>query len=167
MVASEVSITVSQLIKFLHLYITFMSFFSLKPTLKQRHFGVLTNQVLNMQCLEIDFEPTQFQQDECDTELENKVQKITLKSEDGKLIFQTQRQSSVYREDIEMETMGAESVPSSIMVPGNQAHPFRIMQQKRVEKAMAPHSSTLAWKIPWMEGRGRLQSMGSLRVRCD
>ena len=33
-----------------------------------------------------------------------------------------------------------------------------------MEKAMAPHSSTLAWKIPWMEEPGRLQSMGSLRV---
>ena len=32
------------------------------------------------------------------------------------------------------------------------------------EKAMAPHSSTLAWKIPWMEDTGRLQSMGLLRV---
>ena len=32
------------------------------------------------------------------------------------------------------------------------------------EKAMAPHSSTLAWKMPWMEEPGRLQSMGSLRV---
>ena len=31
-------------------------------------------------------------------------------------------------------------------------------------KAMAPHSSTLAWKIPWTEEPGRLQSMGSLRV---
>ena len=31
-------------------------------------------------------------------------------------------------------------------------------------KAMAPHSSTLAWKIPWMEEPGGLQSMGSLRV---
>ena len=29
---------------------------------------------------------------------------------------------------------------------------------------MAPHSSTLAWKIPWMEDPGALQSMGSLRV---
>ena len=29
------------------------------------------------------------------------------------------------------------------------------------EEAMAPHSSTLAWKIPWMEEPGRLQSMGS------
>ena len=35
------------------------------------------------------------------------------------------------------------------------------------EKAMAPHSSTLAWKIPWVEEPGRLQSMGSLRVRHD
>ena len=32
---------------------------------------------------------------------------------------------------------------------------------------MAPHSSTLAWKIPWTEKPGRLQSMGSLRVRHD
>ena len=30
---------------------------------------------------------------------------------------------------------------------------------------MAPHSSTLAWKMPWMEEPGGLQSMGSLRVR--
>ena len=36
-----------------------------------------------------------------------------------------------------------------------------------LEKAMAPHSSTLAWKIPWTEEPGRLQSMGSLRVRHD
>ena len=35
------------------------------------------------------------------------------------------------------------------------------------EKAMAPHSSTLACKIPWMEEPGRLQSMGSRRVRHD
>ena len=32
---------------------------------------------------------------------------------------------------------------------------------------MAPHSSTLAWKIPWVEEPGGLQSMGSLRVRRD
>ena len=35
------------------------------------------------------------------------------------------------------------------------------------EKAMAPHSSTFAWKIPWTEEPGRLQSMGSLRVGHD
>ena len=33
-----------------------------------------------------------------------------------------------------------------------------------MEKAMAPHSNILAWKIPWAEEPGRLQSMGSLRV---
>ena len=42
-----------------------------------------------------------------------------------------------------------------------------LLRSARMEKAMAPHSSTLAWKIPWMEEPGRLQSMGSLRVRLD
>ena len=37
-------------------------------------------------------------------------------------------------------------------------------QYKESEKAMAPHSSTLAWKIPWTEEPGGLQSMGLLRV---
>ena len=36
-----------------------------------------------------------------------------------------------------------------------------------VEKAMALHSSTLAWKIPWMEEPGGLQSMGSRRIGHD
>ena len=36
-----------------------------------------------------------------------------------------------------------------------------------LEKAMTPHSSTLAWRIPWTEEPGRLQSMGSLRVWQD
>ena len=36
-----------------------------------------------------------------------------------------------------------------------------------MENAMAPDSSTLAWKIPWMEEPGRLQSRGSLRVGHD
>ena len=35
------------------------------------------------------------------------------------------------------------------------------------EKAMAPHSSILAWKIPWTEEPGRLQSTGSQRVGHD
>ena len=35
------------------------------------------------------------------------------------------------------------------------------------EKAVAPHSSTLAWKIPLVEESGRLQSMGLQRVRHD
>ena len=36
-----------------------------------------------------------------------------------------------------------------------------------LEKEMATHSSTLAWRIPWMEERGRLQSMESQRVGHD
>ena len=35
------------------------------------------------------------------------------------------------------------------------------------EKAMAPHSSTLSWRIPWTEEPGGLQSMGSQRVGHD
>ena len=44
---------------------------------------------------------------------------------------------------------------------------FRLRYMCHSEKAMAPHSSTPAWKIPWMEEPGRLQSMGSLRVGHD
>ena len=39
-----------------------------------------------------------------------------------------------------------------------------LMQDYFAEKAMAPHSSTLAWKTPWMKEPDRLQSMGSQRV---
>ena len=42
-----------------------------------------------------------------------------------------------------------------------QKHQFFGAQLSLSEKAMAPHSSTLAWEIPWMEEPGRLQSMGS------
>ena len=40
-------------------------------------------------------------------------------------------------------------------------------QEDPREKKMATHSSSLAWKIPWTEERGRLQSMGSPRVGHD
>ena len=42
-----------------------------------------------------------------------------------------------------------------------------LVQEDPLEKEMATHSSTLAWKIPWMEEPGRLQSMGSQRVGHD
>ena len=45
--------------------------------------------------------------------------------------------------------------------------PIKSMYKIFTEKAMAPHSSTLAWKIPWIEEPGRLQFMGSLRVGHD
>ena len=44
---------------------------------------------------------------------------------------------------------------------------FLLVLEGLVEKAMATHSSTLAWKIPWMEEPGRLQFMESLRVGHD
>ena len=40
-------------------------------------------------------------------------------------------------------------------------------QEDPLEKEMATHFSTLAWKIPWMEEPGRLESMGSQRVGHD
>ena len=42
---------------------------------------------------------------------------------------------------------------------------FAALCDYHTEKAMAPHSSTLAWEIPWTEEPGRLQSVGSLGVR--
>ena len=45
----------------------------------------------------------------------------------------------------------------------NNIHLFIMTYIKGSEKAVAPHSSTLAWKIPWMEEPGRLRSMGSMR----
>ena len=42
-----------------------------------------------------------------------------------------------------------------------------LIEYLELQKAMAPHSSTLAWKIPWVEEPGRLQSMGSRRVGQD
>ena len=50
---------------------------------------------------------------------------------------------------------------------GPEATALNYLPRNSVEKAMAPHSSTPAWKIPWMEEPGRLQSMGSLRVGHD
>ena len=41
------------------------------------------------------------------------------------------------------------------------------LDREELEKAMATHSSTLAWKMPWAEEPGRLQSMGLLRVGHD
>ena len=43
-------------------------------------------------------------------------------------------------------------------------HIIALISHASMEKAMAPHSSTLAWKIPWTEEPGGLQSTGSLRV---
>ena len=44
---------------------------------------------------------------------------------------------------------------------------LQVLKRHQSEKAMAPHSSTLAWKIPWTEEPGRLQSMRLQRVGHD
>ena len=54
---------------------------------------------------------------------------------------------------------------SKISADGDCSHEIKRCLLLGREKAMAPHSSTVALKIPWMEESGRLQSMGSLRVR--
>ena len=57
--------------------------------------------------------------------------------------------------------------PESYRTDGAILRKFNTCQALLVEKAMATHSSTLAWKIPWMEEPGRLQSMGSPRAGHD
>ena len=56
---------------------------------------------------------------------------------------------------------------SQFFASGGQSIGVKHIVKRSLEKAMAPHSSTLAWKIPWMEEPGGLQSMGSLRVGHD
>ena len=51
--------------------------------------------------------------------------------------------------------------------PGERNDDQMACSKSQLEKAMATDSSTLAWKIPWMEEPGRFQSMGSLRVGHD
>ena len=56
-----------------------------------------------------------------------------------------------------MRNAGLEEAPAGIKIAGRNINNLRYA----AEKAMATHSSTLAWKIPWAEEPGRLQSMGS------
>ena len=61
-------------------------------------------------------------------------------------------------------------VACGIQFPDQEANPGTLNWEHAVlatGEAMAPHSSTLAWKILWMEEPGRLQPMGSLRVGYD
>ena len=44
---------------------------------------------------------------------------------------------------------------------------YKAHTHEKLEKAMATHSSTLAWKIPWTKEPGRLQSLGLQRVEHD
>ena len=62
-----------------------------------------------------------------------------------------------------MCSAGLDEAQTGIKIAGRNINNLRYA----VEKAMAPHSSTLAWKIPWTEETGRLPSMGSLRFGHD
>ena len=67
-------------------------------------------------------------------------------------------------------TAGWQYPPLSPSAPCTTPWPWAVIavySPANSEKAMATHSSTLAWKIPWMEEPGRLQSMGSLRAGHD
>ena len=67
------------------------------------------------------------------------------------------------------QALGKECVASASADVGkttNQISPLLQIATTK-QKAMAPHSSTLAWKIPWTEGPGGLQSMGLLGVGHD
>ena len=68
-------------------------------------------------------------------------------------------------ESVLMKWMKLEPIIES-EVSQKEKHQYSILMHI-LEKAMAPYSSTLAWKIPWTEEPGRLQSMGSQRVGHD
>ena len=53
---------------------------------------------------------------------------------------------------------------SSMLLSMSNVFSYLLLSSTQSEKAVAPHSSTLAWKIPWMEEPGGLQFTGSLRV---
>ena len=67
-----------------------------------------------------------------------------------------------------IQSLYVESLAPNMMVSedGSLCEIIRV-RYSQVEKAVAPHCSTLAWKIPWTEVPGRLRSMGSLGVRQD
>ena len=69
---------------------------------------------------------------------------------------------NLYAEYI-MRNTGLEESQAGIKIARRNIYNLRYA----AEKAMGPHSRTLAWKIPWMEEPGGLQSMGSLRVGYD
>ena len=66
--------------------------------------------------------------------------------------------------------MGEEGFPGGTVVknlPANAGEVGSLGGKGPLEKGMATHSSTVAWKIPWTAEPGRLQSMGLQRVRHD
>ena len=67
--------------------------------------------------------------------------------------------------------LAVDGVPQVSLVvknlPANPGDPWSLSQEDPLEEGTATHSSFLAWRIPWTEEPGRLQSMGLQRVRYD
>ena len=79
-------------------------------------------------------------------------------------------EKQVEKLDNKLQEKDKEDIRNSIEYHRLKTHKSKLFvcsYKQNVEKAMAPHSSTLAWNIPWTEEPGRLQFMGSLRVRHD
>ena len=74
-----------------------------------------------------------------------------------------------YADDTNLIAGSEEELKSLLMKAKDESEKvgLKLNIQKTMEKAMAPHSSTLAWKITWTEELIRLQSLGSLRVGHD
>ena len=76
------------------------------------------------------------------------------------------RSYSPFRRALSMETEARDG-NLKVAVFNRPAHIYYSLLSTSVEMAMATHYSTLAWKIPWTEEPGRLQSMGLRRVGHD
>ena len=95
--------------------------------------------------------------------LHQKGSTANLKTEDGITEFQDKTTDIIQSEDQKEKRMKKNEQPlQDLWNTGKQIN-ICIM----AEKVLATHSSTLAWKVPWTEETGRLQSMGSVRVRHD
>ena len=85
----------------------------------------------------------------------------------GQILYQLSHKGSL---EEEMAPTSAQSLVAQTVkrLPTMQETWVRFLDwEDALEKEMATHSSTLAWKFPWMEGPGRLQSMGSQRFGHD
>ena len=81
-----------------------------------------------------------------------------LQIEEAKAARSYEEAKNVTNEELQEREMGPDDMVNLHLAMPEASYP---------EKAMAPHSSTLPWKIPWMEEPGGLQYMGSLRVGHD
>ena len=72
-----------------------------------------------------------------------------------------------YADDTSLMAETEEELESLFMKVKVESEKLAYNSRFKTEKAMAPHTSTLAWKIPWTEEPGGLQSMGSLRIGHD